>query len=77
MPISSCRCNVCVFCLCQLLEDRPFSKAVDVYAFGMVLWEMFARQIPFAGWRPADIKEGVSVCRPRERVSPMMVALTQ
>ncbi len=46
----------------ELLEDRPFSKAVDVYAFGMVLWEMFARQVPFVGWRPADIRENVRAC---------------
>ena len=44
----------------ELLEDLPFSKAVDVYAFGIVLWEMFARKVPFHGWRATDIKEQVS-----------------
>jgi serine/threonine protein kinase len=43
----------------ELLEDLPFSKAVDVYAFGIVLWELFARKIPFHGWRATDIKEQV------------------
>jgi len=43
----------------ELLGDAPFSKAVDVYAFGVVLWELFARKVPFMGWRPADIKEQV------------------
>lgn len=24
----------------ELLQDRPFNKSVDVYAFGIVLWEV-------------------------------------
>lgn len=24
----------------ELLEDRPFSKSVDLYAFGILLWEV-------------------------------------
>ena len=24
----------------ELLEDRPFNKSVDVYAFGILLWEV-------------------------------------
>ena len=46
----------------ELLEDRPISKPVEVYAFGLVLWEMLARQVPFAGWRTADIKDTVRAC---------------
>jgi serine/threonine protein kinase len=43
----------------ELFGNKPFSRAVDVYAFGILLWEMCARNIPFAGYRPLDIKDGV------------------
>jgi serine/threonine protein kinase len=30
----------------ELLQGRGFSKAVDVYAFGVLLAEIFAEQVP-------------------------------
>lgn len=43
----------------ELWGARTFSKSVDVFAFGIMLWELVARAVPFAGWRPADIRDGV------------------
>lgn len=43
----------------ELLRDKPFGKASDVYAFGMCLWEMFTREIPFDGWTPFHIRDAV------------------
>eukprot|EP00941_MAST-03F_sp_MAST-3F-sp1_P005498 g5498.t1 len=39
----------------ELIEERSFNCSVDVYAFGIMLWEMFTRQVPFDGWDPFDI----------------------
>ncbi|ETV95675.1 TKL protein kinase, variant [Aphanomyces invadans] len=43
----------------ELLAGKPFSKAVDVHMFGMLLWEMFARDIPFRGYAVDDIQRKV------------------
>jgi serine/threonine protein kinase len=31
----------------ELFENRPFNKSVDVYAFGILMWEIYTRDIPF------------------------------
>ncbi|CAM9104620.1 unnamed protein product [Discosporangium mesarthrocarpum] len=43
----------------ELLENRPFNKSVDVYAFGILLWEIFSREVPFLGYEVSDIREAV------------------
>lgn len=43
----------------ELLQDKPFSKKCDVYAFGILLYELFNRAIPFSGWRVTDIRDEV------------------
>jgi serine/threonine protein kinase len=56
----------------ELLAGRPFGKPVDVYAFGVLLWEICSRAVPFAGWRPADIRtEVVAGARPDLRALPL------
>ena len=50
----------------ELLQGISFSKAVDVYMFSMVLWEMFSRTLPFEGFDSSDIKRKVVAgIRPR------------
>ncbi|POM61602.1 TKL protein kinase [Phytophthora palmivora] len=43
----------------ELLSGHPFSKSVDVYMFGILLWEIFSRDIPFRGYDISDIKRRV------------------
>lgn len=43
----------------ELLQDKPFSRKVDVYAFGMMLWELFAQRVPLAGTPVDTIREKV------------------
>ena len=33
----------------ELLENKSFNKSVDVYAFGVLLCEMFTQEVPFYG----------------------------
>lgn len=43
----------------ELLQERPYNKSIDCYAFGIVLWEIFSRAVPFSGYEAADVKEAV------------------
>jgi serine/threonine protein kinase len=43
----------------ELLKSGLFSKKVDVYAFAVLLWEMFTQSVPFAQWEVRDIRDFV------------------
>ena len=43
----------------ELLENKPFNKSVDVYAFGILLNELFVSEIPFVGLDIPRIRERV------------------
>ncbi|CEG46602.1 tkl protein kinase [Plasmopara halstedii] len=43
----------------ELLMGQSFSKSVDVYMFGILLYEIFSRDIPFRGYDIVDIKRHV------------------
>ena len=43
----------------ELLQSRPFSKKVDVYAFAIILWEIFQREVPWSGYAPMEVRSMV------------------
>ncbi len=43
----------------EVLAEGKVTKSADVYAFGVILWEMFTGERPFAGMRQAQILEAV------------------
>jgi serine/threonine-protein kinase TNNI3K len=43
----------------ELLNNGNFTKSVDCYAMGMVLWEIFVREIPFGRMDVAEIRQKV------------------
>lgn len=57
-----------------LRAHSTFSKSVDVYAFGVVAWEVAARKVPFDGLDPEAIvqrvTEGERPELPRHSCSP-------
>eukprot|EP01038_Epipyxis_sp_PR26KG_P004553 gene4553-6425_t len=50
----------------ELIENNPYNKSVDVYAFGVLLWEILANEVPFYNVSISDIRQRVvSGNRPR------------
>ena len=43
------------------INKQAYDKGVDLFAFGTLLWELFAREIPYDGLDPQDI--GVKVTK--------------
>ena len=45
--------------LTELIDNRPFNKSVDVFAFGVVLWELYTTEIPFYGLDITEIRQRI------------------
>ena len=43
----------------ELFGNEPFDKSVDVYAFALVMWEVFTQTLPFRGYDAEDISRVV------------------
>ncbi|CAJ1398088.1 unnamed protein product [Effrenium voratum] len=43
----------------EVFRNAKYTESVDVFAFGTLLWEAMASDIPFANLDPADIRERV------------------
>lgn len=43
----------------ELFLSKPHGVSVDTFAFGVLLNEMFSREVPWDGYQPFDIKERV------------------
>jgi len=43
----------------EVFRNAKYTESVDVFAFGTMMWEVMANDIPFANLDPADIRERV------------------
>ncbi len=53
----------------ELLTTGRLSKKVDVYAFGVLLWEMCTGRRPWAGMMQMQVRLGASITSPRTSYS--------
>mmetsp|Transcript_59628 Transcript_59628/g.118474 ORF Transcript_59628/g.118474 Transcript_59628/m.118474 type:complete len:122 (+) Transcript_59628:881-1246(+) len=44
----------------ELFLAKPFSSSVDVFSFGVLLNELWSREVPWDGYSPLDIREKVT-----------------
>ncbi|RIB24250.1 kinase-like domain-containing protein [Gigaspora rosea] len=45
----------------EVLRRNPYTKAADVYSFGIIMWEFTSYQLPFSE-RPHDINLAIEIC---------------
>ena len=43
----------------ELFRNNPYNKSVDVYAFAITMWELFAQEVPYKGYDPISIRDKV------------------
>ena len=43
----------------ELFQKRPYDETVDVFAFGALLYELVAREVPYDGLDVSDIRAKV------------------
>lgn len=58
----------------EILESNTFGIAADVYSFGICLWEMAAREIPFEGTSPMEVLWGVVKQKLRPPIEKIVTA---
>ena len=38
----------------EMIKEKPYTRKVDVYSFGIVLWELTTALLPFQGMTPVQ-----------------------
>ncbi|KAL0915633.1 hypothetical protein M5K25_016066 [Dendrobium thyrsiflorum] len=44
----------------EMIKEKPYTRKVDVYSFGMVLWELTTALVPFQGMTPVQVAYAAS-----------------
>ena len=53
-------CGTMSYCAPEILRGQPYTLSVDVYSFGIVMWEIMTRETPFAGVAAPALREAVA-----------------
>jgi len=64
----------------EVLANRPYTEKADVFSFGILLWELVARKLPFFGMAPmqvglAVVNTGLRPPIPRDCPRPLAILM--
>ncbi|KAI3385553.1 hypothetical protein SNEBB_008533 [Seison nebaliae] len=48
----------------EIIQNKPYNKAVDWWAFGILVWEMCQGEPPFSGSNHMELYENIVKCEP-------------
>lgn len=54
------QCGTFQYMAPEILRNKPYSEKADVFSFGILLWELVARKLPFFGMQPMQVGIAVS-----------------
>lgn len=54
----------------EMIKEKPYTRKVDVYSFGIVLWELTTALVPFQGMTPVQAAYAASEKNMRPPLSP-------
>lgn len=49
------QCGTFQYMAVEVLASKPYSEKADVFSFGILLWEMVARKLPYFGMQPMQV----------------------
>ncbi|CDF38666.1 Serine/threonine protein kinase (fragment), partial [Chondrus crispus] len=49
------QCGTFQYMAVEVLTSKPYSEKADVFSFGILLWEMVARKLPYFGMQPMQV----------------------
>lgn len=55
------QCGTFQYMAPEILRSKPYSEKADVFSFGILLWELVARKLPFFGMQPMQV--GIAVAQ--------------
>ncbi len=70
------QCGTFQYMAVEVLSNKPYSEKADVFSFGILLWEMVARKLPYFGMQPmqvgmAVVHQGLRPTIPPKTPSPL------